>query len=135
MHKALSFLLTITTFSVILFSSCGSDDIEEPEDYREFYIGTYEGLKSFRSFSDTVTATSVTFDVDIDSSTTDGLIINGIEIPISTNGTFGPEFIGDENGVGNNFTVTFLFGEVRIKDLPIIPFGQSAPCLISATRI
>ena len=78
--------------------------------------------------------TPIRFDVLIDSSTTDGLIINGINIPISTNGTFGPDFLGEAES-GGNYTVIFRLEEVRIETRFIMDLGQAAPCFISGTLI
>ena len=78
--------------------------------------------------------TPIRFDVLIDSSTTDGLIINGINIPISTNGTFGPDFLGEAES-GANYTVIFRLEEVRIETRFIMDLGQAAPCFISGTLI
>ncbi len=124
-------ILFVTSIFLFVVSSCGdSDPIDPPTDFREQWVGTYEGTKSNIGFDDTLFTTEITFDVTIDEDSEDGLIVNGINFPISDEGTFGPEFL---EGGFTNYTLTIVDNELRLESfLSNIP-GIAIPCFIIAT--
>ena len=118
-------VLFITLSFLLFLSSCG-----DSVDFREQWVGTYEGTKSNIGFDDTLFTTEITFDVTIDEDSEDGLIVNGINFPISDEGTFGPEFL---EGGFTNYTLTIVDNELRLESfLSNIP-GIAIPCFIIAT--
>ena len=76
--------------------------------------------------------TEVEFEVVIDESSDNGLIVNGISFPIEEDGTFGPDFL---NGGGTNYTLTIdEDGELRLEGGVFIQNGFGIACFITATR-
>ncbi len=125
MSNLLRFFFFISLFSLVMIS-CSSEI-----DYREQWVGTYEGTKSNRSFEDTMFITDVSFEVVIDLDSEDGLIVNGINFPISEDGTFGPDFL---DGGGNNYELSISGDELRLSSFGSIPEGIVLPCFIKATK-
>lgn len=118
------------------FTACGdSEEIENEttvvSDYRDKWVGEYEGTKSFQSFDDDMFATDITFSATKDSSSIDGMIVNGILFSIGEDGVFGPEFTG---GGEQNYTVIFTEPDVTIESFGSIPTGIILPCYIKATK-
>ena len=133
MFRTIKAVLLVSMTSLFLLTSCGdSDPIDPSVDFREQWVGTYEGGKSNSSFDDTIFTTPIEFEILIDEDSEDGLIINGIQIPISTDGTFGPGFV---NNGDTNYEVVFISDEVRIKFFTEIINGLGFPCFIKATLI
>jgi len=130
MYRPLSAYLFILVASLVI-SSCGGDN-ESMEDYREKWVGSYEGTKSNTSLDDTVMTTPISFDVMIDEDSSDGLIINGITFPISEQGIYGPEFLDD--GI-YNYTVTIDGERLTLESYGSIPNGIILPCFIKVTKI
>ena len=125
-----TFIFMVSTVLLFLLSSCAES---EPsfDDFREQWIGTYEGTKSNRGFDDNIFITSITFEVLIDEDSEDGLLINGTLVPISEDGDFGPDFIQ-----GNlNYSVNFNGDDVRIEINVDNVLGLALPCFIIAEKI
>lgn len=126
----------LRTFSILLFisatifiTSC-TDSISDI-DYREQWVGTYEGVKSNRSFEDTMFTTPISFDVTLDADSADGLTVNGITFPISEEGTFGPGFL---DGGFTNYELTIDGDDLRLMTGELIPNGISIACFITGTK-
>jgi len=119
----------------LLISSC-SVNVETsipPDDYREEWTGFYEGTKSNTSLEDELMTTPISFEVTLDDDTVDGMIINGTLVPISEDGTFGPDFV---EGGPSNYEVHFKEdGSITMKINEIFPFGIALPCYINARKI
>jgi hypothetical protein len=103
-------------FISLVLSSCG----DSSGDYREQWVGTYTGTKSNRSFEDTMFTADISFDVVIDENSTDGLIVNGINFPISEEGTFGPDFLDDGS---DNYELSISGDELRLASFGSIHYG------------
>jgi hypothetical protein len=114
-------------FISLVLSSCG----DSSGDYREQWVGTYTGTKSNSSFEDTMFTADISFDVVIDENSTDGLIVNGINFPISEEGTFGPDFLDDGS---DNYELSISGDELRLASFGSIPNGIVLPCYIMATK-
>ncbi len=104
----------------------------ETVDFKEQWIGTYEGTKSNIGFDDTLFTTEVTFDVTIDEDSEDGLIVNDINFPISDEGTFGPEFL---EGNFTNYTLSIDGDDLRLEINVDNVLGLAIPCFILAEKI
>ena len=124
------YALLVLTFAFII-TSCGDSGLYSTEDFREQWVGTYEGTKSNSSFEDTMFTTEVEFEVAIDEASEDGLIVNGINFPIDEDGTFGPGFL---NGGGTNYELIIDDDELRLQIGELIPNGIALACFIIATR-
>jgi len=127
--------ITLLLLSLFLFACNNNDDdeITQLDDYREEWVGTYEGTKSNRSIEDTVFTTPITFEVSINDSSLTELIINGRAVPISDEGTFGPAVL---EGSSDNYEVVFSDdGNIKLIINEIFPNGIALPCYINATRI
>lgn len=118
---------------LLVISCSGNLETSSPlDDYREQWIGTYQGTKSNTSLEDELMTTPISFEVTMDEATVDGLIINGTLVPIAEDGTFGPDFVEG----ASNYEVHFMEdGSVTIKINEIFPFGIALPCYINARRI
>lgn len=110
--------------------SCNNDlsPEEGTGDYREKYVGTYAATKSNVSFEDDMFTTDIEVLVEIDMNNDSILIINGFAIPISEEGTFGPETIDF-----NRFEIEFSEESIRMATFPIIP-GITTYCYIKGTK-
>jgi hypothetical protein len=128
MSRTVDYIVYLSLSTCLLFSACSESVIT---DYREAWIGTYEGTKSNTSFDDTVFATPITFEVVIDETSTDGLIINGINFPISEAGTYGPDFL---EGGFTNYELSISDGALRLHSFNSLVPGIFLPCFISATQ-
>ena len=128
----LFYLLLVSVFTLFI-TACSDSESTSEEDFREQWVGTYEGTKSNRSFEDTMFTTEVEFEVVIDEASENGLIVNGINFPIDEDGSFGPGFLEETN---SNFSLRIVAGELSLESFVVssnIP-GISLPCFIIATR-
>ncbi len=132
MFRTVIYLVFLTSV-VVAFTACGDSEINDlsPGDYREVWVGSYEGTKSNTSFEDTMFTTVVTFEVSIDEDSPNGLIVNDINFPISEEGTYGPDFL--EGGI-TNYELSISDGELRLHSFNSVIPGTSIPCYIIATQ-
>jgi len=122
------FLSTLTCLILIL-ASCSDDSCTAPDcDYRIEYVGTYSGTKSNNSFEDDTFITDVEVVVELHASNDSLLIVNGLEVPISGEGNFGPEAFD-----GNFFDLTFDDGSIKLLTYPIVP-GLAISCYIKGDK-
>ena len=119
-------VLFITLSFLLFLSSCG-----DSVDFREQWVGTYEGTKSNRGFDDEMFRTDITFDVLIDEVSEDGLIVNGINFPISEDGTYGPDFLFGST----NYTLSIDGDDLRLEINVDNVLGLAIPCFILAEKI
>lgn len=130
--KSLQYCILILLGLLIMGCTGDMETAPPPDDYREQWIGSYEGTKSNTSLEDELMTTPISFEVTMDESTVDGLIVNGTLVPIAEDGTFGPDFV---EGGPSNYEVHFMEdGSVTIKINEIFPFGIALPCYINARR-
>lgn len=130
MKYLLFFSILATT---ILFSACGDVGLEEfPADYRVKWVGSYEGTKSNTSFDDDMFVTDLSFEVRLDPDSDDGLFVKDILLPVSEDGTFGPDVM---NGGFTNYELTIEDDELRLSSFANFPNGIALPCFIKARKI
>lgn len=128
MLRTIKVFLLIGT-SILLWNCSDS----EPEgDFREQWVGTYEGTKSNRSFVDNVFTTPISFDVSIDESAVDHIIVNGISFEVDDDGNYGPDFL---DGGSIIYTLRINDGELRLESNVINVVGLALPCFIIANKI
>lgn len=129
----LSYSLLLVMISLFL-PACNNDSgVLVPTDYREKWEGTYEGTKSNTSLEDETMTTPISFEVAINESSLNELNINGTNVPITDDGSFGPDFVNDSEF---NYDVHFMDdGTVTLIIRQIFPEGISLPCYINAVRL
>lgn len=129
----LSYSLCLVLISLLLPACSNDSQVLVPTDYREQWEGTYEGTKSNTSLEDQIMTTPISFEVTINESSLNELNINGTNVPITDDGTFGPDFVNDSEF---NYEVHFMDdGSVTLIIGQIFPEGISLPCYINAVRI
>jgi len=109
----------------LTFIACGSDF----DDYREAWVGTYNGTKSSRSFDDTMFTTDIEVTVALDTTGTNLLLINGQSVPVDENGQFGLE-----EYEGTYYDLTLTDDRIRLSINEIFPFGIALPCYIQGEK-
>lgn len=123
------------TFVSFYICSCGdaSETIDLPRDYRAQWIGTYEGTKSNLSFADTLFTATINFDVEVDLDSDDGLVVKGINLPITEEGTFGPDNL---DGGLINYELNIEGNELRLASFESLPNADGEPigCFIIAYK-
>jgi len=127
MNKFLLAVLCI--FSMALFTACGGDDDPIVDDYRVKFIGTYDCIKSNKSFEDTETTTDIEVVVILDSLSTNSLIVNDITIPVDENGRLETAQID-----GDNHDLTLTDNKIRWEINVYFPEGIAFPCFIQGEK-
>lgn len=90
-----------------------------PGDYRDAYIGTYEGQKSNNSYYNDPFAMDIEISVSIDTTDESYILVNEQPVMVHPDGTFGE---GSLDGL--------IFGDsIKFYTRPIVP-GQVLPCYI-----
>ncbi len=116
--KQLLFVLTLFLFS------CGDDPVVY-DDYREEFIGTYDCTKSNRGFDDDNFTTEVEVLVELDTTTENSILINGISVELDANGEF------EGAAVNNDFyDLSLADGKIRWEVNVYFPLGLALPCYI-----
>jgi len=124
-----------TLFILTLFlMSCNGDpevdcDVILCENYRFEFVGTYQCTKSHNSFDDDNFATDIEVVVELDPENPSLLIVNGMKVPISEDGTFGPDSYDS-----NHFDLRFSDNSIRMLTYPIVP-GTAITCYIKGDKI
>lgn len=113
-------LLALTT----LCSSCGKEEVPPVSgDYRESYIGTYEGQKSPSSFYSDPLAMDIELTVAIDTTDDSYILVNEQQVMVHQDGTFGE---GPLEGL--------IFGDsIKFYTRPIVN-GLILPCFIKGRK-
>jgi len=126
MKNGLWFFIGLFLFTI----ACSKDsDQDELTDYRDEWVGTYEGIKSSRGYDDDDFSTEITFVVEKVDSSANELIIFDEKFIIEEDGKFGPEFINN-----THYEIEFDGDVIKMAINVSFPFGIALPCYIKATR-
>lgn len=115
---------------LIVCTSCSKDDPEEvtiPTDYREAFVGVYDGTKSNMVFVDMPFIVNVVVTIEIDSTTLTSLKINDYSIPVDDDGVFGPDY---HNGQYYDLMIKGDSLSLYINE----PMGSAIPCFIEGVK-
>lgn len=129
MFRAMRIFL-IVSLAAITITSC--NDAESDIDYREQWVGTYEGTKSNTSFEDTMFTTPISFDLVIDENSENSIIVNGVLLEVTEDGSFGPDFL---DGGSENYTLRIDGGDLSIERINLGLPGPVIQCFILVTKL
>ena len=121
----------LTVLTCLILASCNDVDSDCAAldcDYRSDFVGTYSGTKSNSSFEDDTFITDIEVVVERHSSNDSLIIVNGLEVPIDEEGTFGPEAFE-----GNFFDLKFEDNSIKLWTYPIVP-GLAISCYIQGDK-
>lgn len=123
-------ILFFVSLGSLLIWSCDSSDTDV--DFREQWVGSYEGTKSSTSFEDTMFVTDIAFQVTIDEGADNHLIVNGVSFQVTEDGSFGPDFL---DGGSDNYTLRIDGDDLSIERYGIGLPGPVNQCFILATKL
>jgi len=118
--------LLVVSF-LFIFNAC-SDSIET-EDYRIPFTGNYECVKQPNSIY--LPDILVNVEVRIDSASSDKIYVNNDLVPISEDGTYGPDLLRHDY----NYELRFKDDSIFIQSYVIIVNGIVAPCKLTGVKI
>ena len=120
-------IILLLAFSIVV-SSCETDEERTSNDYRDTWIGTYEGTKSNRSLDDDMFTTDIEISIELHPEKDSIIIINGLSVPISDEGTFEGQYDG------NDFVLRFDGDRLTLQTFPIV-LGDAIGCFIKGEKI
>ena len=125
---------TFLILAVLLFIIACSDndsftdnDPDLERDYRTAFIGTYDC--EFNKGGQ-IPGPDVELEIRIDSSTNDRIIVGNDTVPISVDGTFGPDLLRP----GFHYELKITEDSVYLYSHVIIPNGIVMPCVFECVR-
>ena len=121
-------ILFLIIFSVS-FVACGGEDPSGFDDYREAWVGTYDCTKSTVSFEDNLFTTDIEVAVELDSTSSNLLLINGQRIPVDEDGQFGLEEFE-----GGYYVLILTNDRISLTINEIFPLGDAIPCYIQGDK-
>jgi len=117
--------LTLIFSLLVVFSACKKED--QPDGVQQF-VGIYDSTKSSQSYDDPL-AVSIDVIVELDSTDSSLITINGMKVPVSLEGTYGPEVYE-----GNHISLEIIGDALQLLTYPANVPGIVLPCYIKGTK-